>query len=458
MDVTKWVGNEFQKCCAKLGAPVAPLRMNPRVVRWFTPGLHVKRWLVLLMVGMVIISLGIGYALRNVYSSGFRFPGVTYYLTLQFIPYYVRAALFGVLGLSIILFALYKLTQSVLGPFLPGRDRALSEIIYNYRFLQRGPRVVALGGGTGLSTMLRGLKKYTGNLTAIVTVADDGGSSGKLRAEYRILPPGDFRQCITALADVEPLMTTLFQHRFKEGSLNGHSFGNLFIMAMAEITGDFEHAIRESGRVLAVRGQIVPSTLRDVTLIAEMADGQTRVGESSIPHPNGDGDGNVAVATAIKRVFLQPEPTINPEAEEAILNAEMIIIGPGSLYTSILPNLVVDGMAEALKASPAIKVFVCNVATQPGETDAFRVSDHLKAIESHLGTNIFDFVVVNSNNNFTLPPSAQAAGIRRVVYDPATVSQRSIHAVLVDVVDPRISTHHDPDKLARAIMKKIWHS
>jgi uncharacterized cofD-like protein len=432
--------------------------MNPRVVRWFTPGLHVKRWLGLLILGMVIISLGIGYALRNVYSSGFRFPGVTFYLTLQFIPYFARASLFGALGLSIILFALYKLTQSVLGPFLPGRDRALSEIIYNYRFLQRGPRVVALGGGTGLSTMLRGLKKYTGNLTAIVTVADDGGSSGKLRAEYRILPPGDFRQCITALADVEPLMTTLFQHRFKEGSLNGHSFGNLFIMAMAEITGDFEHAIRESGRVLAVRGQIVPSTLRDVTLIAEMADGQTRVGESSIPHANGDGDGNVAVATAIKRVFLQPEPTINPEAEEAILNAEMIIIGPGSLYTSILPNLVVDGMAEALKASPAIKVFVCNVATQPGETDAFRVSDHLKAIESHLGANIFDFVVVNSNNNFTLPPSALEAGIRRVVYDPATVSQRSIHAVLVDVVNPRISTHHDPDKLARAIMKKIWHS
>jgi len=432
--------------------------MNPRVVRWFTPGLHVKRWLVLLILGMVIISLGIGYALRNVYSSGFRFPGVTFYLTLQFLPYVARAALFGALGLSIILFALYKLTQSVLGPFLPGRDRALSEIIYNYRFLQKGPRVVALGGGTGLSTMLRGLKRYTGNLTAIVTVADDGGSSGKLRAEYRILPPGDFRQCITALADVEPLMTTLFQHRFKEGSLNGHSFGNLFIMAMAEITGDFEHAIRESGRVLAVRGQIVPSTLRDVTLIAEMADGQTRIGESSIPHANGDGDGNGAVATAIKRVFLQPEPTINPEAEEAILNAEMIIVGPGSLYTSILPNLVVDGMAEALKASPAIKVFVCNVATQPGETDAFRVSDHLEAIERHLGANIFDFVVVNSNNNFTLPPSAQAAGIRRVVYDPATVSKRSIHAVLVDVVNPRVSTHHDPDKLARAIMKKIWRS
>lgn len=436
--------------------------MNPRVVRWFTPGLHVKRWLVLLMVGMVLVSLGIGYALANVYRSGISLPHIFYYLTLQFLNRYVRGALFGALGLSIILYALYKLTQSVLGPFLPGRDRALSEIIYNFRFLQKGPRVVALGGGTGLSTLLRGLKKYTGNLTAIVTVADDGGSSGRLRKEYRILPPGDFRQCITALADVEPLMTTLFQHRFKEGSLNGHSFGNLFIMAMAEITGDFEHAIRESGRVLAVRGQIVPSTLRDVTLIAEMADGETRIGESSIPHANGNGDGDghggVATATAIKRVFLQPESTINPEAEEAILNAEMITVGPGSLYTSILPNLVVDGMAEALKASPAIKVFICNVATQPGETDFFRVSDHLKAIESHLGTNIFDFAVINSNNNFPLPTSAQTAGIKRVVYDAATVNQRSIHAVLVDVVNPRISTHHDPDKLARAIMKKIWRS
>ncbi|HEX9097500.1 MAG TPA: gluconeogenesis factor YvcK family protein [Candidatus Dormibacteraeota bacterium] len=441
---------------------MAPLRMNPRVVRWFTPGLHVKRWLVLLMVGMVLVSLGIGYALANVYRSGISLPHIFYYLTLQFLNRYVRGALFGALGLSIILYALYKLTQSVLGPFLPGRDRALSEIIYNFRFLQKGPRVVALGGGTGLSTLLRGLKKYTGNLTAIVTVADDGGSSGRLRKEYRILPPGDFRQCITALADVEPLMTTLFQHRFKEGSLNGHSFGNLFIMAMAEITGDFEHAIRESGRVLAVRGQIVPSTLRDVTLIAEMADGETRIGESSIPHANGNGDGDghggVATATAIKRVFLQPESTINPEAEEAILNAEMITVGPGSLYTSILPNLVVDGMAEALKASPAIKVFICNVATQPGETDFFRVSDHLKAIESHLGTNIFDFAVINSNNNFPLPTSAQTAGIKRVVYDAATVNQRSIHAVLVDVVNPRISTHHDPDKLARAIMKKIWRS
>jgi len=399
---------------------------------------------------MVLISLGIGYALRNYYEFG-HFPAIAAPLTLQFLDRRVRAALFGAVGLFIIGLAFYKLTQSVLGPLLLDRNRGLAEIIYNYRFLQKGPRIVALGGGTGLSTLLRGLKKYTGNLTAIVTVADDGGSSGRLRQEYRILPPGDFRQCITALADVEPLMNTLFQHRFKEGSLNGHSFGNLFIMAMAEITGDFEHAIRESGRVLAVRGQIVPSTLRDVTLIAEMADGQTRVGESNIPHPNGG-----ATATAIKRVFLQPEASVNPEAEEAILNAEMIIVGPGSLYTSILPNLIVDGMAEAIKASPAIKVYVCNLATQPGETEEFRVSDHLEAIEAHLGTNVFDFVLINSNHNYPLPASAAEAGIKRVLYDQETAAGRSIHCMLADVVNPQVSTHHDPDKLAKTIMKKIW--
>ena len=426
------------------------MRMNPRLARWFTPGLHVKRWLLLLMVGMVLISLGVGYLLRNAYYT-ITFPKWVGPLTLQFLGRPIRAVLFGAMGISLMAFALYKLTQSVLGPFMLGNDRTLAEIIYNFRFLQKGPRTVAVGGGTGLSTLLRGLKKYTQNLTAIVTVADDGGSSGRLRAEYRILPPGDFRQCITALADVEPLMSTLFQHRFKEGSLNGHSFGNLFIMAMAEITGDFEHAIRESGRVLAVRGQIVPSTLRDVTLMAEMDSGETRVGKSNIPHPNGDG-----VTATIKRVFLEPEPTINPEAEEAILNAEMIIIGPGSLYTSILPNLIVDGMAEALKASPAIKVYVCNVATQPGETDAFRVSDHLKAIEGHLGSNIFDFVLVNSNHNYALPPSAQEAGIGRVLFDQETAHGRSIHVLLADVVNPRISSHHEPDKLAKVIMRKVW--
>ena len=216
---------------------------------------------------------------------------------------------------------------------------------------------MAIGGGTGLSSLLRGLKTYTSNLSAIVTVADDGGSSGRLRDEYRILPPGDFRQCLIALADAEPLMKQLFDHRFKEGSLDGHAFGNLFIMAMADITGNFEQALRESGKVLAVKGTILPSTLRDVTLVASI-NGSTVEGESKIPKQN----------SPISHVFLKPDGVqVNPEAAQAILSAELIIVGPGSLYTSILPNLLVEGMVEAIKASAALKLYICNLAAQPGD-------------------------------------------------------------------------------------------
>jgi uncharacterized cofD-like protein len=305
-----------------------------------------------------------------------------------------------------------------------------------------------MGGGTGMSAMLRGIKRYTGNISAIVTVADDGGSSGRLRGEFRVLPPGDFRQCLTALAETEPLMTSLFSHRFTgEGSLGGHSFGNLFIMAMVEITGNFEHALRESGRVLAVRGQIIPSTLQDVTLCAAVAGGALVVGESHIPEGN----------DAIEHVFLDPpNPPVNPEAEQAILDAELIVVGPGSLYTSILPNLLVDGMVEAMRATPAVKVYVCNVATQPGETSGFTVSQHLDAIEAHVGGNLFDYVVVNSNYSIPLPASAVEAGISRVVFDRDRAAQRPVHYILADVVSTRISTHHDPEKLARVIMKRVW--
>jgi uncharacterized cofD-like protein len=306
---------------------------------------------------------------------------------------------------------------------------------------------VAVGGGTGMSTLLRGLKEYTANLAAIVTVADDGGSSGRLRSEYRVLPPGDFRQCLTALAETEPLMASLFTHRFGgEGSLSGHSFGNLFIMAMAEITGDFEHALAASGRVLRVRGQILPSTLQDVVLCANAGD-EVRIGESRIP----------SGTTPIDQVFLDPPaPPINPEAEVSILDAELVVVGPGSLYTSILPNLLVDGMVEALRASPAVKVYCCNVATQPGETTGFTVSAHLDAIEAHVGGNLFDYVVVNSNYSLPLPPSAVEAAITRVTFDRERASRRPVHYILADVVSARVSTHHDPDKLARVIMKRVW--
>ena len=428
----------------------AKFRPSQNLVLWFTPGLHIKRWLLLLFASIVILSLGFGYVLRDVYRSDVRFPEWVQLATLQFLPYVVRALIFSVIGVGLLLLSTWKLGESLLGPFLLGRanqDRGLVAELYRYRLLAKGPRVVAIGGGTGLSTLLRGIKKYTGNIVAIVTVADDGGSSGRLRDEFRLLPPGDIRQCLTALAETEPLMTELFQHRFGgDGSLSGHSFGNLFITAMAEITGDFEHAIRESGRVLAVRGQIVPSTLRDVTLCAT-AGSEVRVGESRVPY----GDGR------IDRVFLDPaDAPLNPEAEAAILDAELIILGPGSLYTSILPNLLVDGMVEALRASPAVKVYVCNVAGQPGETMGFAVSDHLDTIEEHIGGSLVDYVVVNSKMDLPLPRSAAEAGITKVPFDRDRASQKPVHYILADVVNSRVSTHHDPEKLARVIMKRVW--
>ncbi len=419
------------------------------MLRLLRPGLHIKRWLLLLMVGITMIALAVGYALRQAYSAKLTFPWWVQDLTLQFLPRWVRALLFLGVGVAIIALSFYFLGKSVLGPFLTGRTgkRGLLDQLYSYRQLAKGPRVVAIGGGTGLSALLRGMKKYTGNISAIVTVADDGGSSGRLRSEFRVLPPGDFRQCLTALAETEPLMTELFQHRFSgDGALGGHSFGNLFIMAMAEITGDFEHAIREAGRVLAVRGTIVPSTLTDVVLCAS-AGAEIRVGESRVPV----GDGR------IDRVFLEPAaPPVNPEAEAAVLDAEMVIVGPGSLYTSILPNLLVDGMVEALRASPAVKVYVCNVAGQPGETMGYTVSEHLETIRDHVGVDLFDYVVVNSNLAPPLPASARRAGINRVVYDRQRVEEHRVHAVLADVVNPAVSTHHDPDKLSRVIMKRVW--
>jgi uncharacterized cofD-like protein len=409
-------------------------------LRWLTPGLYVKRWLLLFMASILLIDLGAAYALKSIYREA-EFPAQAYWITLQFWPHGVRAFVFGTLGLGFLIFSFVMLQRSMLGPFLPGGDRSVVDLLYAFRTRNRGPRIVAIGGGTGQSALLRGLKEHTANLAAIVTVADDGGSSGRLREEYRILPPGDFRQCLVALADAEPLVKQLFAHRFKEGSLTGHSFGNLFIMAMADITGNFERALAESGKVLAVRGSIVPSTLQDVTLVASV-NGSLVEGESRIPtteHP-------------ITRVFLKPDvPEINPEAALAIMNAELVVIGPGSLYTSILPNLLVSGMIHAIKASPAIKVFVCNVASQHGETDGFNVSDYLRVIEDHVGTNLFDYVVVNSNLSHE-----PTGGQTKVTFDSVAAHRRDARFILADVVNARVPSHHDPAKLAKVIMKKVW--
>jgi uncharacterized cofD-like protein len=418
------------------------LQSTTRWLRWLTPGLEIKRWLLLLMFSELVLVLGFAYGLKALYKTA-ELPAQFYWITLQFLPHWLRAIVFGALGIGLLVYSYLKLTQSVLGPFLPGNSpNSLVDILHAFRLKGRGPRIVAIGGGTGLSSLLRGLKTYTSNLYAIVTVADDGGSSGRLRDEYRILPPGDFRQCLIALADAEPLMKQLFDHRFKEGSLNGHSFGNLFIMAMADVTGNFEHALRESGKVLAVKGTIVPSTLQDVTLVASI-NGNTVEGESKIPMQN----------APITRVFLKPDGAqVNPEAAQAILNAELVVIGPGSLYTSILPNLLVEGMVEAIKASPALKVYICNLASQRGETDGYDVDDYLRVIREHVGSNLFDFVVVNSNHAH-LPTGGQS----QVVFRPEDSTRHpEVRFIGADVVNVRVPSHHDPDKLARSIMRKVW--
>ncbi|MFB3053116.1 MAG: uridine diphosphate-N-acetylglucosamine-binding protein YvcK, partial [Dehalococcoidia bacterium] len=279
-------------------------------LKWFYPGMHIKRWLALMIIGVAIMTFGLAYIMREAYISGFTFPGFVYYLTLQFIPRYIRGVAFMISAGGLIIFAFWKLNHSIVSAVMPSRNgsESIVNMIYNQRALRRGPKIVAIGGGTGLATLLRGLKSYTTNLTAIVTVADDGGSSGRLRRELGTLPPGDVRNCIAALADAEPLMTSLFQYRFSDGSgLAGHSFGNLFIVAMSGVVGNFEDAIRQTSRVLAVRGQIIPSTLANVTLCAKTDDAQTITGESRISDTKTKG--------RIKEVFILPEDSpAHPEA------------------------------------------------------------------------------------------------------------------------------------------------
>ena len=412
-------------------------------LKWLYPGMHIKRWLFLLIVGVIIVSLGFAYVLRQVYTS-YSFPDWVWYVTLQFIPRYVRGVLFVGSGVGLIGVAIWQLNKSLLSAFVPaGNDDRLVDIIYHHRYLKRGPKVVAIGGGTGLSTLLRGLKEYTGNLTAIVTVADDGGSSGRLRRELGVLPPGDFRNCIAALADAEPLMTKLFQYRFGEGSgLEGHSFGNLFIVAMSGVTGNFEQAIRESSRVLAVRGQILPSTLANVTLSAQMENEDTIDGESNIPKGG----------SRIKRVFLKPDSVqAYPEAVRAIMEADLVVLGPGSLYTSVLPNLLVDGIRKAVKASSALKVYVCNVATQRGETDNFSVTDHADALIRHVGTGLFDHVLANSNLQGELPAEWQVSKV-----SPSGPLKEGAKVVLADVVSRENPLRHDPKKLSTTLIRLLY--
>jgi uncharacterized cofD-like protein len=416
---------------------------DPSFIKWFYFGMHIKRWLLLLLAGVAIMGLGFGYFLREVYVQ-YTFPAFVYYMTLQFLPRWSRGLLFVSASLGIISFAVWKLNQSLLSAFIkPERNESIVDIIYNHRYLRRGPKIVVVGGGTGLSTLLRGLKEYTGNITAIVSIADDGGSSGRLQRELGVLPPGDIRKNIAALADAEPLMSRLFEYRFSEGEgLEGHSFGNLFIVAMTEVAGNFQEAVRETSRVLAVRGQILPATLSALTICARTDTGTIVRGESAITEHG-----------HVKEIFLDP-PAIqaNPDAIRAILQADLIVCGPGSLLTSVLPNMLVEGIRRAIEVSPALKVYVCNVATQHGETDAYKVSDHFNTLKEHLkGVSPFDFVLANSNTDAVLPEELHSEPVRI-----DTVNLDGARVMKADVVSIENRYRHDSKKLADALIRLYY--
>ena len=373
-----------------------PLRRT--VWRWLRPGLGVKRWFAVIIAGMALIGLGVAVLLLDLYRSHPESPWLAI-LSMRALPREVRALIFGLSGFGLVAFAILRLNRVLLAPYMrPGKP--VVEAVAEHRRRGRGPRVVALGGGTGLAALLRGMKHHTTNLTALVTVADDGGSSGRLRRTLGLPPPGDLRNCLAALSDDEDLLTQLFQYRFgDEDELTGHSFGNLLIAALAGVTGSFDRGVLEAGRVLAIRGRVLPSTLLDVALVAdkELALGSNAIrveGESRIPQTPG----------SIRRVHLEPaEPPAHPEAIRAVLGADLIVIGPGSLYTSILPNLLVPDLADAIRASRALKVFVCNVATQPGETDDYDCGRHIQALEAHGGRGLIDVALVNDHQEGSLP-------------------------------------------------------
>ncbi|MEJ2510522.1 MAG: YvcK family protein [Anaerolineales bacterium] len=421
------------------------LKVNfQQLILWLRPGLGVKRWFLLLLFGTTMLAVGLAFVLLDIYRQAPDNWVSTFlsYISLQFLPRILRALIFGGVGVGLVLVGVTRLNRALMRPFVqPGKP--MVNTLVQYSRLDRGPQIVVIGGGHGLATLLRGLKKYTRNITAIVTVADDGGSSGKLRESRGMLPPGDIRNCLAALSSDEDLITQLFQYRFTsdEPDLEGHSFGNLLISALSEITGSFEQAVVEAGRALSVNGQVIPSTLKDVRLVADKGlphlMREVRVkGESKIPEVRGH----------VRRLWLEPNnPPAYPAAVRALLQADMIVVGPGSLYTSILPNLLVPDINSAMRSSRAFKVYVCNVTTQPGETDNYDCRDHILAIKDHVGIELFDLIVTNCETAGILP-----TGLNWVLASPDLDDDYAVYRA--NLVNPEEPNRHDSEKLAHALI------
>ena len=411
---------------------------------FLTPGIGLKRWLALATSGATFLLLGLALAFASLTEISLDFGSwlIDYgrKVTLaEVLPLFWRAVLFGSLGLAVLAVGLFELYRTLLsGATYVSKGEGLIENLSIRMVRRRGPRVVAIGGGTGQSTLLRGLKHHSENLTAIVTVADDGGSSGRLREELGISPPGDARQCLVALSDSEPLLEEAFSYRFdSEGGLHGHSMGNLLLAALAH-KGDLHDALQAAALILALKGQVVPSTrVADLVLRAETESGNVLTGESAIGH----------ASEPLARLWVEPRDAApNPAALEAIAEADVIVIGPGSLYTSVLPNFLVRGIAQAIDAAPAPKLFVCNIATQSGETDGFSAADHLRVFEGQAGVSITHFLV--NARPLPIDPS-----YRQVPIAPMPPPGYGGEVLTVDMSDENQVSHHDPDKLARAVLR-----
>jgi uncharacterized cofD-like protein len=408
--------------------------------------MKVKRWLLLSLVGIVLVLAGFSLMHGSVFNRPEILVSKIIHDMLDFVPS-PRSGLFIFLaGLIFLIWGLLQVFKSVLSAVMTDREGRLVDIIFFRRYLRRGPKIVAIGGGTGLSVMLRGLKNYTSNITAIVTVADDGGSSGRLRGDLGILPPGDIRSCLAALADKEDLMEQMLRYRFNSGELAGHNLGNLFLAALNDMSGGFDSAVRSLSKVLAIRGQVLPVTLQNVNLAADLEDGTTIYGESSICKSQ----------KRIKRVYLYPANCLPlPEALEAIKEADAIILGPGSLYTSIIPNLLVIGIPDAIMESEAVKIYVSNVMTQPGETDDFSATDHLQAIISHGGP-IIDYMIVNRQEIPShLLKKYRMEGSQPVRCNIKEAEKLGVKVVIDKLVHETDVVRHHPDKLAAAIMRLL---
>ncbi len=414
------------------------------LLRWLYPGMGVKRWLSLSIGGGVVFAFGLFLSIRVRWATWIdtHVSRPVNDFWRHFTPIWIPHVLLMAAGLVLVFIGLQRWFNTIYRAVRPFGSRHLVDVMYERLEVANGSDVVAIGGGTGLSSLLRGLKHKTSNITAVVAVSDDGGSSGRLRKELGLLPPGDIRNCLVALADDDLMLSELFQYRFSEGGeLSGHSFGNLFLAAMTEIAGDFDKAVQLSSKILAIRGRVLPGTLHQAALCAEFIDGTVVEGESRI----------TAARKKIRRVWLTSDCEAMPEVLKSIAQADAILLGPGSLYTSVLPNLLVRGVVDALAETKGLRIYVCNVMTQPGETDGYTASDHLKAIFRHAGRRIVDVALVNSAVPSKLLEQYEAKGAYPVEPDLDEIRRIGVRPVAASLINETDLVRHDPERLAGAV-------